>query len=338
MPWTSHTHAFWIAAPGRGEIRRQALPPQGPDAVRVRSLYSAISRGTESLVFNANVPESEWTRMRAPFQEGDFPAPVKYGYMNVGRVLDGPPELLGRDVFCLYPHQSEYIVPAQAVTPLPEGLPPARAVLGANMETALNAVWDATPRPGERISVIGAGVVGCLAAALCGRFPGAEVELVDVNPARAGIAAALGVEFRLSHRASGDRDRILHASGSPDGLRQALALAGADAEVVEMSWFGRRQVTLPLGENFHSGRLMLRASQVGRLPAPMQPRWTLRRRLETALRLLLDPAFDILISGESDFEDLPPTLARLAREPGDTLCHRIRYSNQEASDVQPDRP
>ncbi len=330
--------AFWIVAPGRGEIRSQPAPERGADEVRVRSLYSAISRGTESLVFRGKVPESEWSRMRAPFQEGDFPAPVKYGYMNVGEVVEGPAGLLGRAVFCLHPHQSEYVVPTAAVTPLPAGLPPPRAVLAANMETALNAVWDAAPRAGERVTVIGAGVVGCLAAWLCRNMPGTTVELVDIDPARAGIATALDVPFRHPEEARPDADRVLHASGSPQGLRQALTLAGTEALIVELSWYGTQDVALPLGEAFHSRRLTIRSSQVGRLPADMAPRWDYRRRLETALRLLCDPRLDALITGESAFDELPGTLARLSHEPGDTLCHRIRYDTRDAFHVQPHRP
>jgi threonine dehydrogenase-like Zn-dependent dehydrogenase len=333
MPVADQALAFWTVAPGRGELRAEPLPQTPAGCVRVRTLYSGISRGTEALVFNGRVPASEWQRMRAPFQAGDFPAPVKYGYMSVGEVVEGPAEYRGRRVFCLYPHQSEYVVPADAVAPLPDRLPPARAVLGANMETALNAVWDATPRPGERISIIGAGVVGCLAASLCARIPGCDVELVDVNPARAAMAEALGARFRHSDDAGDDRDRVLHASGTPAGLRRALDLAGDEAEIIELSWYGDQSVELPLGARFHSGRLTLRASQVGGLPPAMRPRWTFRRRLDTALRLLTDPRYDVLITGESTFETLPETLARLALRPGDTLCHRIRYPHQEGSDV-----
>ena len=321
--------AFWTVAPGRGELRRETLPPLRDGDVLVRSLYSAISRGTESLVFRGEVPPSEYQRMRAPFQQGDFPAPVKYGYINVGVVEAGcgaqAQALVGRRVFCLYPHQQAYVVPATAVVALPDAVPSARAVLAANLETAINAVWDASPTLGDRIAVVGSGVLGALVAWLCARIPGTEVELIDLDPSRAALATALGAGFALPDGARGNCDLVIHASGAPAGLARALELAGDEATVLEMSWYGQRSVTLALGEAFHARRLTLRSSQVGRLPPRQAPRWTYRRRMELALSLLVDSLPDVLISGESDFASLPDTLQRLSSAPAGALCHRIRY-------------
>jgi threonine dehydrogenase-like Zn-dependent dehydrogenase len=319
------TQALWITGPGVAELRREALPAPGMSEVRVRTLYSAISRGTETLVFRGEVPATEYERMRAPYQAGRLPAPVKYGYINVGVVEEGPEALEGRKVFCLYPHQSRYTVPADAVYPLPPGVPAARAVLAANMETAVNGLWDARPQIGDRIAVIGAGTLGCLVARLAARIPGSRVELIDLNPRRAGVATALGAEFRRPEEATGDADIVVHASGSPAGLVTALDLAAFEATIVEMSWFGRHAVSLPLGEAFHARRLCLRSSQVGAVAASQRGRWSTRRRMEVALSLLDDAAVDTLITGESPFAELPATLARLAADPGDTICHRIVY-------------
>ncbi len=291
----------------------------------VRALYSGISRGTEALVFRGEVPASQYDAMRAPFQEGRFPAPVKYGYSSVGEVLAGPPELVGRNVFCLHPHQDVYCVPAVAVTPLPDRLPPERAVLAANMETALNAVWDGRAAPGDRIVVIGAGVVGLLAAWLCARLPGADVRVFDVDARRAEPTRALGLTFTTSDPSGADADLVIHASGQEAGLRSALAAAGMEATVLELSWYGDRSVSLPLGEAFHSRRLTLKSSQVGRIAPARASRWDHGRRLEKALELLLDPALDVMISGESAFEDLPRTMAELSRDGTGALCHRVRY-------------
>ena len=317
--------AFWVAAPGRGEIRTEVLRAPADDEVVVEAIYSGISRGTEALVFGGQVPRSEWARMRAPFQAGDFPAPVKYGYASVGRVARGPAALAGRTVFVLHPHQTRFIVPADAVHPLPDGVPPARAVLAANLETALNGIWDARPHVGDRIAVVGAGTVGCLAAWLASRITGCEVELVDVNPGRAAVARALGVRFAAPAAAAREADLVIHASGSAAGLALALELAGLEATVVELSWFGTQDVALPLGGAFHARRLTIVSSQVGRVAAAQRARWDSRRRMQLALRLLADPALDALVTGESDFESLPEVMATLARAPGDTLCHRIRY-------------
>ncbi len=306
------------------------LPPGQAGQVLVRAVYSGISRGTEALVFNGEVPRSQYQVMRAPFQEGEFPGPVKYGYASVGEVqpAGAPPDLAGRTVFCLYPHQDLYRVPAAAVTPLPDDVPPARAVLAANMETAINIVWDARPAAGDRIVVIGAGVVGLLVAWLCRQVPGAAVTAVDVNPARGSAARALGVAFRTEPEPEPEpaADLVVHASGQPAGLRAALGIAGVEGTIVEASWYGSRSVPLPLGEAFHSRRLTLRSSQVGRLPPDRAARWSHARRMRLALELLRAAELDALISGESEFAELPGVLARLSRDPRAALCHRIRYA------------
>ena len=317
--------AFWVTAPGRGEIRTERLATPAPDEVVVRRVYSGVSRGTEALVFGGHIPPSEWQRMRAPFQAGDFPAPVKYGYASAGIVEQGPPELTGRAVFALYPHQTRYLIPAAAVHVLPDAVPPARAVLAANMETAVNGLWDARPHVGDRVAVVGAGTVGCLAAWLASRIPGSRVELVDINPRRAETAAVLNVAFADPESASRDADVVIHASGSPSGLELALSLAGTEATVTELSWFGDKPVTLPLGGAFHARRLSVTSSQVGTIPAAQRSRWTTRRRMQLALSLLDDPALDVLITGESEFDALPEVMAMLTKSPGEALCHRIRY-------------
>ena len=317
--------AFWVASAGRGEIRDEPLPPPAADDVVVRAVYSGISRGTEALVFQGRVPATEYERMRAPFQAGDWPGPVKYGYASVGRVEHGPRELLDRDVFVLYPHQTRYIVPARAVHALPEQVPPGRAVLAANLETAINGVWDAGLNAGDRVTVIGAGTVGCLIAWLAGRTPGCDVELVDVNPARAAVAATLGVRFAHPGGASENRDVVLHASGTAVGLELALRAAGVETTIVEMSWYGDQPVRAPLGGSFHARRLTLKSSQVGAVAASQRARWDGCRRMQLALSLLADPALDVLITGESEFEALPQVMADLAVAPGGAICHRIRY-------------
>ena len=257
------TRAFWIAAPGRGEIRGETLPPPAAGDVVVRTLFSGISRGTEALVFQGRVPVSEYGRMRAPFQAGEFPAPIKYGYASVGQVERGPRELENRCVFVLYPHQTRYVVPAPWVHVLPDAVPPSRAVLAANLETAINGLWDARPQIGDRIAIVGAGTIGCLVAWLAGRIPGCDVELVDVNPHRAAIARAVGVRFAGPETVSEGADVVIHASGSPAGLELALRVAGFEATVAELSWYGDQAVPIALGEAFHARRLTLKSSQVG---------------------------------------------------------------------------
>jgi len=323
---TRDADAFWIRAPGEGEIRSATLPDPGPDEVLVRTRYSGISRGTETLVFSGGVPASQYTAMRAPFQEGDFPGPVKYGYLNVGVVEEGPSGLLGRTVFCLYPHQTAYVVPAAAVVPVPDGVPPARAVLAGTVETAVNALWDAAPLIGDRITVVGAGMVGCCVAGVLARFPGVRVQLVGADPDRAGVAEALGVEFALPADAAGGRDLVVHASATSAGLQRSLDLLAPEGTVIELSWYGDRAVSVSLGGSFHSGRLNIRSSQVGAVSPARRASRTFTDRLALALELLHDPAFDALITGESRFEELPDVFVRIAAGTLPALCHLITYS------------
>lgn len=316
---------LWYVGPGRAEIREEALPSPAAGEVRVQALHSAISRGTEALVQAGRVPESEYERMRAPMMAGSFPFPVKYGYAMVGRVAADARELSNAYVFALYPHQSAFNAAADALIPLPQGVPPQRAVLAANMETALNAVWDAAPAPADRIAIVGAGVVGALVAYLCGKLPGAEVTLVDVDPARAALATALGVRFALPKDAPRDCDVVFHASGNAAGLATALDAAGNEAAVLEMSWYGTGEVPLALGGVFHSRRLRLISSQVGQVSPSHRPRWTYRRRLTAALSLLADPALDGLLAPAIHFDELPQKLPQVLAPGSGVLCQIVNY-------------
>jgi threonine dehydrogenase-like Zn-dependent dehydrogenase len=324
-PMNGKARALWYVTRGAAELRPVVLVPPGPDQALVRTLWSGLSRGTERLVFGGGVSAAESERMRAPFQEGDFPFPVKYGYCAVGSVEEGPQALLGRTVFALHPHQDRFVAPVAALTPVPEGVPARRAVLAANMETALNALWDSGAGPGDRVLVVGAGVVGCLVAALAGALPGTEVTLVDVDLTRRAVAGMLGVGFAKPLDAPGEADVVFHASAHPSGLACALACAGTEATVVEMSWYGDRMVPAPLGLDFHSRRLTLVSSQVGRVAASRRPRWDHGRRLRKALSLLADDRLDALITEEVAFEDLPREIPRLLAPGAAGLTAAIRY-------------
>ncbi len=323
---TVEASAFWVREPGHGEIRDETLPDPGRGEVLVRTLRSGVSRGTEALVFRGGVPESLHASMRAPFQEGDFPGPVKYGYLNVGVVEAGDPELLGRTVFALYPHQTVYVVPATAVTVVPDDVPLERAVLAGTVETAVNALWDARPLVGDRIAVVGAGMVGCCVARLLARMPGVDVTLVDVNPARAYVADALSTGFALPEDAPGGRDLVVHTSATSAGLQLSLDLLAPEGTVLDLSWYGDTQVQLSLGGRFHTDRLAIRSSQVGTVAPGRPTRRTAAERLALALDLLRDPAFDAVLSGTSKFEELPSVMADLAAGRLDALCHGITYS------------
>jgi 2-desacetyl-2-hydroxyethyl bacteriochlorophyllide A dehydrogenase len=320
-------HAFWATGPGSGELRDETVAEPAAEEVLVRTVHTGISRGTETLVMRGQVPESEWQRMRAPFQAGEFPFPVKYGYLNVGVVERGPAQLVGRTVFTLFPHQSSFVVPAEAVTIVPDGVPARRAVLAGAVETAVNVLWDASPRLGDRITVIGAGLIGGSVARLASGIPGTEVTLVDIDPARAQLAGRLGVGFASPEAADAlSADLVIEASGTAEGLNLAMRLAPTDGEVVVASWFGSRPVPLDLGADFHARRLTIRASQVGVVAAARRGHRTTGERLALALDLLVDPAFDALLSGSSPFSDLPAIMAAVADGSSDPLCHTIDWT------------
>ncbi len=318
--------AFWVREPGEGEVRTEHLAPPRPGEVLVRALRSGVSRGTETLVFSGRVPSTQYDVMRAPFQAGRFPGPVKYGYLSVGVVVDGPPELQDRTVFCLHPHQTAYVVPVDAVTVVPDGVPPERAVLAGTVETAVNALWDAAPLVGDRVAVVGAGMVGCCVARLLARFPGVTVTLVDVDQGREEVAAALGARFATPSTAPDDQDLVVHASATSAGLQLSLDLLGRGGTVLELSWYGDDETVVSLGGAFHSSALTIRASQVGTVAAARRGRRTTAQRLALALGLLRDPAFDALLDGQSDLEELPDVLARMAAGELPGLCHSVTYA------------
>lgn len=317
--------ALWYVGRGRAELRDAALPEPGPGEALLRTLWTGISRGTERLVLDGRISAAESERMRAPMQEGDFPFPVKYGYCAVGVVEEGPQALLGRTVFALAPHQDRFVAPVGALTAVPDAVPPRRAALAANMETALNGLWDSGAGPGDRIVVVGAGVVGLLVGYLAARLPGAEATLVDRDLSRAGIVEQLGCRFQKPLDAPGEADVVFHASATSAGLACALACAGTEARIVEMSWYGDAPAEAPLGLAFHSRRLKLVSSQVGQVAPSRRPRWTPRRRLGKALELLADARLDALVTEEVAFADLPAALPRLLAPGAPGLATVVRY-------------
>lgn len=341
--------ALWYVAPGKVELRTAPLKPPGPGEALVRTQWSGVSRGTERLVLSGSVGPSEWERMRAPLQEGQLPFPVKYGYCATGVVEAGPKELLGRAVFCLHPHQDLFVAPATMLAVVPDGVPARRATLAANMETALNAHWDAGTGPGDRIAVVGAGVVGLLVAHLAARLPGADVTVYDVDESRRGLVEALGAKFapapspRVREEGRGehpnpltiasaarwgegtDADVVFHASVSAAGLNLAIDLAGIEGTVVELSWYGDKPVNVGLGGAFHSRRLKLLSTQVGQVSAGRRPRWSYARRLGKALELLAHPSLDALVAEAIRFEDAPARLPALLAPGAPGLAPVIEY-------------
>jgi threonine dehydrogenase-like Zn-dependent dehydrogenase len=306
--------ALWTS-PGSAALLDGPDPVPGPDEVLVRTLHSGISRGTEALVFRGGVPAAQAADMRAPFQEGSFPGPVKYGYLNVGALPSG------EVVFCLYPHQDVYAVPSSAVVPVPGDVPAARAVLAGTVETAVNALWDAGPRIGDRIAVVGAGMVGVCVAALLSGIVGVRVQVVDPLD-RSSVLAPWGVSG--TGDPVGDCDLVFHTSGTSAGLQRSLELLGVEGTVVELSWYGDRPVSVELGGAFHPRRLSVVSSQVGMVAGARRARWGYADRMGLALRLLADPRFDGVITDVVPFSSLAALLPEILGEPSG-LCVRVDY-------------
>lgn len=317
--------AYWTTDVGQGELRTETLPALGAGEALVRTLYSGISRGTEMVVHAGQVPPRVAEAMGAPRQDGSFPGPVKFGYLSVGVVEQGPADWVGQRVFCLNPHQDLYIAPLSALIRIPDAVPSRRAVLTGTVETAVNALWEGGPRLGDRVAVVGAGLVGGMVATLLRTFPLERLQLLDVNPAKEDFAGALGVDFAHPDDALSDNDMVFHCSARQEGLERALQIAGDDSDVIEMSWYANRSVTIPLGEDFHARRLSIRASQVGMVATARRFRRTTTDRLNLSLNLLKDPVFDAFLTGTSAFNDLPDVVQRLANGKLPALCHVIEY-------------
>lgn len=333
----SWAHSFWSSGQASGEIRLQSLAAPGPGEVLIAALHSGISRGSESLVYAGHVPPAVMDTMRAPFQEGDFPGPVKYGYLSVGRIVELGPETVsgvieasglgvGQRVFALFPHQDRYVIPIEAASGIPDGVPSARAVLAGVVETAINAVWDAAPKWGERIAVVGCGLVGASLCALLRDFPLSRLVVIDPHPRAAALAEHLRIEVLTPAEVSGEFDTVLHCSGTEDGLALGLSLLGFEGELIEVSWFGQHSPTVPLGGDFHAKRLTIRASQVSAVALSARQRRSHRDRMELALAELQDPFYDVLLSDHTTLAALPETMAAIASGQLLGWCHVVDYS------------
>ncbi|WP_284975661.1 zinc-binding alcohol dehydrogenase [Arthrobacter sp. efr-133-TYG-104] len=320
--------AYWVTESGAGELRGESMPTPGPGEALIRTLYSGVSRGTERVVHEGRVPERVAERMQAPHQEGEFPGPVKYGYLNVGVVEQGPQEWIGKTVFSLHPHQDFYVIPANQLTAVPEDVPARRAVLTGIVEVAINALWEAGPKLGDRVAVVGGGLVGGVLATLLRKYPLGRLQLVEADPEKRKLAEKLGIEFASTEDAKADCDIVFHCSASNEGLKLSLQLAGDDSDVIELSWFADKEVTLPLGEDFHARRLNIRSSQVGAVALPRRHRRTNAQRLQLAASQLQDPVFDTFLTSECQFQNLPTTLVKLFEQPGG-FCHVVAYPNPE---------
>ncbi|MGI9350414.1 MAG: zinc-dependent alcohol dehydrogenase [Rhizobiaceae bacterium] len=331
----SRARRLTYPACGKGIIEYAQLIDIKDENVTLKTLYSGISKGTESLVFNGNVPESEWTRMQCPFMTGSFAFPITYGYACVCEVMECGKAVenleLGDRVFILHPHQDLMCVPASACHKLPDIIPTKRGVLSANMETGLNSVWDAEISGKPACAVIGAGVVGLMTAHALRETTGVSPIVLDVNPAKEKIISKLGFNFANPSRHTDlnlpEFEFLFHTSASSEGLQTAIDLAGFEARIVELSWYGEKPVSLLLGGAFHSKRLRIIASQVGSIAPAMRAELDQSERIKQAMALLDDPRLDSLLETEIEFSEVPDHLHDLLGPQSDILCQVIRYTD-----------
>lgn len=302
---------YWTEAAHTGALREVPVPQPAPGELLIETLHSGISRGTESLVHRGEVPAAITELMQAPFQLGALPFPVSHGYLNVGVVRQGRSELIGQTVFTLAGHREHVVVPEAAAHVLPEGCPPQRALFAGIGEVGLNGLWEGPVMIGDRVAVVGGGLIGLTTALLASKMALQRLQVVEVDAERRTFIRDLGLDAVAPEQADLDNDVVLHSSSSSAGLATSLRLAGDDAVIVEQSWYGTGDQQVPLGADFHARRLRIVATQVGQVPGPRRMRRTRGQRLATALSML-DSRFDRLISGRSPLAQLPDVMQDVA--------------------------
>ena len=320
-----------------GPFRAQIVPVQLASLkkghVLVKAVFGGISRGTESLVFQGKVPQSEWANMRCLHQDGEFEFPVSYGYSLVGSVVETANASgrlrVGDRVFVMHPHQNEIVVEEHYCNVLPAGLPDERAVLSANAETALNAIWDAGLTRGDTVAVFGAGVLGLLIAVIAAKRIDSQIVVIDRLDDRRETVERLGLRFlgpsdEIEYREN--FDCIFNTTASGEALQNAINLANFEGRIMEVSWYGNKPVELCLGGRFHSQRLSIISTQVGSVSKQMRPDVSPADRMQLAMAELLDARFDYLLEPPIAFKKLPEAIAGILGENKNALCQLISYT------------
>jgi 2-desacetyl-2-hydroxyethyl bacteriochlorophyllide A dehydrogenase len=330
--------AVWFGGPQRVEIRQEPGAPVGPDDVRVRSRVSGLSAGSELLVYRGDAASD--LRPDLPTVSGDFGFPIKFAYASVGHVIEVGSRVarLAVDdlVFVHHPHQTEFVVPADAPIRLPEGLPPDVGVFAANLETAVTVVLDANPRLGEAVLVSGQGVVGLLITMLLRRVGATPIVTVDLHERRRAASSAAGADHVLSVDVDlvdtvldltdgRGVDVAIEASGNPAALQACIDAAGFAGTVVVASWYGTRDVSLNLGGRFHRRRQRIVSSQVSTLDPALAPRWDRARRSSVVSGLLQELPLEPLITHRFPLDRAAAAYELLDRDPGECVQVVLDY-------------
>lgn len=312
------SRSLWHIDAGHSEIRSQNLDPL-PGQILLQSLYSLISLGTEKTIALGGVPGNVYDKMKVPYMEGSFSLPVKYGYSLVARSEEG------QCYHLMHPHQDLVSVNPESLTPVPPGIPPSRAVLVSNMETALTAYWDAGPLKDEKIMIAGFGLIGALTALLLRLKGFQDITVYEPDATRTGLARRLGFHTGDPGFDPGPFDLAFHSSGNASGLQHCLEVMGPEGRILELSWYGRQKITLGLGEHFHINRLRIIASQVSSIPRNLQGAWNFAKRKQEVLSLLADPCWDRLEIEEVPFETSPAVFYKIRHSQTKGLTYILKY-------------
>jgi 2-desacetyl-2-hydroxyethyl bacteriochlorophyllide A dehydrogenase len=321
----NHAKSLWFEEAGKAVFREDELPDLRKGWCCIDTSYSAISPGTERLVFLGDVPNDLFSQMKTAYMGGDFAFPLKYGYSLVGRIIDGSFERIGQTVHILHPHQNRCVVREEDAFPVPDDIPSKRATLASNMETAVNAVWDSGLTIGERALVVGFGIVGSLVARLLSFFPGVEVTITDNNPLKLSLAEKMEFDVQSPDNKSNAFDVAFHASGDPNGLQSAIDSVGFEGRVVELSWYGKKEVSLNLGGSFHSMRKKILSSQVSSIPPQFRSKWDFNKRKSLVFEFLARDVFDTHITHSYPFDDLVRVFDDLKTPPTEGLSYLVVY-------------
>lgn len=320
--------SLWFKNQFHAVMETEMLPVLPPNKKKnsclIKTLFTAISPGTEYLVYSGGVPKKLYVEMRCPYMGGDFSFPIKYGYSLVGQVLDGPTSLKGKLIHTLHPHQDYARISAEDVYVIPDGISPQRATLASNMETALNAIWDSGVNIGDKVLIVGFGIIGSLIARILSFIPQVEVDVLDVQPAKITLIEQLGFSIYKEEKEK-KYDLAFHTSGSGPGLQTSINNVGLEGKIIETSWYGDKEVNLCLGETFHSQRKLIISSQVSHLPACKSARWDYKRRKEVVFQLLLHPEFDAHITHTIAFHNLPKLFQSLKKNRCQELSYLVYY-------------
>jgi threonine dehydrogenase-like Zn-dependent dehydrogenase len=300
------SHALWHRSASESEIITGDIRKEEGKELLVESFFSLVSIGTERTVALGMVPPEIREQMKVPYMEGSFSFPCKYGYSLVGKIIRGPAGLKNRFVHLMHPHQDMAWVHPSSVFPLPDGIPPRRAVLAGNMETAVNALWDSEISVGDSVLIAGFGIVGALIALLASCIPGVAIVVLETNEKRRSLAAKLGFDLFENFRTGNTPfDAALNTTGDENALQICIDNTGFESQVTEVSFYGTKAVSVRMGGNFHISRKRIAVSQVSNLPLKKLARWDHLRRKQLVYNLLKDNRFDCLVENAVPFHDAP---------------------------------